>query len=112
MNKLLLSGLLAILVSMPVFAYTQEADAPAAPAEEVAATEVPATDEPVEVGNKICPVSGEKVGGMGDIVKQEHNGKVYNLCCAMCAKDFSKDPEKFAKIADDEVKEEAAPAAN
>lgn len=58
---------------------------------------------PVEVGNKICPVSGEKVGGMGDVVKYEHNGKIYNLCCAMCAKDFKKDPEKYSKIAEDEV---------
>lgn len=57
----------------------------------------------VEVGNKICPVSGEKVGGMGEVVKYEHNGKIYNLCCAMCAKDFKKDPEKYSKIAEDEV---------
>lgn len=58
---------------------------------------------PVEVGNKICPVSGEEVGGMGEVVKYEHNGKIYNLCCAMCAKNFKKDPEKYSKIADDEV---------
>ena len=51
------------------------------------------------VGNKICPVSGEKVGGdMGDPVKVEYKGKVYNLCCTMCAKDFKKDPEKYIKI--------------
>ncbi len=58
----------------------------------------------VEVGNKVCPVSGEKVGQMGDIVKYEYNGKIYNLCCPMCKKDFSKDPEKYRKIAEDEVK--------
>lgn len=33
----------------------------------------------VAVGNKICPVSGEKVGEMGDIVKYEYNGRIYNL---------------------------------
>ena len=58
----------------------------------------------VEVGNKICPVSGEKVGEMGEIIKYEYNGKIYNLCCSMCAKDFKKDPEKYSKIAEDEVK--------
>jgi YHS domain-containing protein len=60
----------------------------------------------VEVGNKICPVSGEKVGGdMGEIVKYEYKGKIYNLCCTMCAKDFKKDPEKYSKIAEEEVKQ-------
>ena len=42
----------------------------------------------VEVGNTLCPVSGEKVGEMGKVVTYEYNGKIYNLCCAMCAKDF------------------------
>lgn len=60
----------------------------------------------VEVGNKICPVSGEKVGEMGEIVKYEYNGKIYNLCCPMCQKDFSKNPEKYSKIAEDEVAKE------
>ena len=58
----------------------------------------------VEVGNKICPVSLEKVGQMGEeIVKIEYKGKIYNLCCSMCKKDFNKNPDKYTKIADDEV---------
>lgn len=48
----------------------------------------------VEVGNKICPVSGEKVV-MGHEGKIEYQGKVYNLCCQMCEKDFKKDPQKY-----------------
>ncbi|OGX06719.1 MAG: hypothetical protein A2Z88_09595 [Omnitrophica WOR_2 bacterium GWA2_47_8] len=51
----------------------------------------------VEVGNKICPVSGEKVGEMGEIIKHEYNGKIYNFCCKMCIKDFKNDPEKYIK---------------
>ena len=62
----------------------------------------------VEVGNKICPVSKEKVGEMGEAVKYEYNGKIYNLCCPMCKKDFAKDPERFSKIAEDEVAAEQA----
>lgn len=61
----------------------------------------------VEVGNKICPVSGEKVGEMGEIIKYEYNGKIYNLCCSMCAKDFKKNPEKYSKIAEEEVQKNA-----
>ena len=58
----------------------------------------------VEVGNKICPVSGEKVEGkMGKGVPYAYNGKIYMMCCGMCNKDFDKDPAKYAKIAEDEV---------
>ncbi len=64
----------------------------------------------VEVGNKICPVSGDKIptpgekGTMGDKpVKYEYNGKIYNLCCKMCVKDFKKNPEKYSGIAEKEV---------
>lgn len=88
-------------------AESKPADVPAeAPASDVAVevpAEAPAAETPVEVGNKICPVSGEKVGEMGEIVKYEYKGKVYNLCCAMCVKDFQNDPEKYSKIADEEM---------
>ena len=66
----------------------------------------------VEVGNKICPVSSDKIpppgekGDMGEAVKYEYNGKIYNLCCKMCIKDFKKNPEKYSKIAKDEVAKE------
>ena len=66
--------------------------------------ETEANSKAVEVGNKICPVSGDKVGEMGDIVKYEYNGKIYNFCCKACVKDFKKDPEKYSKIAEEEVK--------
>ena len=64
------------------------------------------------VGNKICPVSGDKIpvpgekGNMGEAIKYEYNGKIYNLCCKMCGKDFKKNPEKYSKIAEDEVAKE------
>ncbi len=61
----------------------------------------------VEVGNQFCPVSGDKIemnGEMGNPGKFEYHGKIYNLCCPMCAKDFKKDPKKYSKIAEKEVK--------
>lgn len=70
----------------------------------------------VEVGNKICPVSGEEIpapgekGDMGEAVKYEYNGKIYNFCCPMCIKDFKNDPEKYSKVAEDEVKNANAAA--
>ena len=68
-----------------------------------AATAAPT--KPTDVNNKFCPVSGEKikVDDMGGPVTMEHNGKLYHLCCSMCIKDFKKDPDKYSKIADDEV---------
>lgn len=61
--------------------------------------------ESINVGNKICPVSGEEIGGaMGEGVEVEHEGKIYNLCCKMCAKDFKKDPAKYIEIINEELK--------
>ena len=57
----------------------------------------------IEINNKICPVSGEKVGVMEKILKVKHNGKIYQLCCSMCEKDFNKNPDKYTKIAEDEI---------
>lgn len=60
---------------------------------------------PIEVGNKICPVSGEEIGE-GEEYKFEYEGKIYNFCCKMCVKDFKKDPQKYIeKLKEIEEKE-------
>lgn len=70
-----------------------------------------ATEEDIKnlpnVGNKLCPVSGNPVddGSMGEAVKYVYNGKIYNLCCSMCVKDFKKNPEKYSAVAEKEIKE-------
>lgn len=53
--------------------------------------------------NKFCPISGEAVGSMGEPFKIEHEGKTYQLCCGMCAKDFQKDPQKYIEMINQEV---------
>ena len=62
-----------------------------------------------EVGNKFCLISGEKIKA-GKEHKVEYKGKVYNLCCSMCEKDFKKDPEaaieKLETMVQDGGKEE------
>lgn len=70
-------------------------------------------DNPVEgteVGNKICPIEGGEIGKMGPAFKVAHNGKVYSLCCAACAKEFMKDPDGSAKKAEESVSAESAMA--
>lgn len=51
-----------------------------------------ATSGVIEVGNKFCPVSGDKVSGKHFV---EYKGKRYALCCPMCEKDFKKNPAKY-----------------
>jgi YHS domain-containing protein len=101
MNKVTVVALgIFLLGTSLVFAEeTQMAKAPIQDSTRSAATE----DQPVEVGNKICPVSGNPVGEMGPAIKHVYNGKIYNLCCGMCPGTFDKDPAKYVKIADDEV---------
>lgn len=57
----------------------------------------------VNVGNKICPVSGEEIGSMGKAYHVEYEGKIYNLCCKMCSKDFKKNPEKYLEKVQEEL---------
>jgi YHS domain-containing protein len=57
----------------------------------------------VDLGNTVCPVSGDKVGDSK--LTEIYKGKIYHFCCDDCPKDFKKDPEKFAKaVAADPIK--------
>lgn len=42
-----------------------------------------------------CPVSGEKLGGMGDPAKVNYEGRDVSLCCAGCIKKFEAEPQKY-----------------
>ena len=48
-----------------------------------------------------CVVSDEKLGGMGEAVNFQHEGRLVRFCCNGCKKDFQKDPEKFLKKIDE-----------
>ncbi|MBU1862620.1 MAG: YHS domain-containing protein [Candidatus Omnitrophica bacterium] len=59
--------------------------------------------EAVNIGNKICPVSGEKINQ--DLkATYEYEGKIYNFCCAACIDEFKNDPEKYIKKVEEELK--------
>lgn len=53
-----------------------------------------AEQEAVIVGNKTCPVSGEKIEE-GSVVTYEYRGKVYSFCCQGCVEEFKKDPDRY-----------------
>ena len=44
---------------------------------------------------KICSVSDEKLGGMGDPYVFTYQDREIKLCCKDCKKDFDQDPKKF-----------------
>ena len=46
---------------------------------------------------KVCPVSDEKLGDMGDPYVFTHEGREIKLCCKGCLKDFNKDAAKYVK---------------
>lgn len=53
------------------------------------------------IGNKISPVSREKIDGKTK-VKYSYKGKTYNFCCATCVDDFKKDSQKYIKKIEEE----------
>lgn len=70
-------------------------------------SEAKVTDEvlkPKDVGNKICPVTGEKINEKTKAT-YEYEGKIYNFCCAMCIDTFKKDPQKYIKKVEEEIRE-------
>ena len=64
------------------------------------------SEEAVNVGNKICPVSGEKIDEKTKTT-YEYEGKTYNFCCAECIDEFKKDPAKYIKKVDEELQAES-----
>ena len=111
MNIRLFSLITAMIFLSSSYALAQEGmnhDEPMEPIKNIL-QETKTMSQAIEVGNKICPVSNEKIpapgekNSMGEAVQYEYNGKIYNLCCPMCIKDFKKSPEKYSKIAENEV---------
>lgn len=46
-----------------------------------------------------CPISGEELGGMGEPVVREYDGREVRFCCKSCIKKFEADPEAgFKKL--------------
>jgi hypothetical protein len=57
------------------------------------------------VGNTICPVSGQKIGAMGEGTSVVYKGHKVGLCCSGCTKTFMKDPEKYLGKAQKEAEQ-------
>ncbi|HEY1786583.1 MAG TPA: hypothetical protein VGJ73_00430 [Verrucomicrobiae bacterium] len=92
MKKTLLiaSALMAITFALqsPLFAGNQTNSAAATPHTPPPRPDLLAT----------CPVSGDKLGEMGQAYIFVYQGQEVKLCCPDCKKDFDKNPKKYMKL--------------
>jgi hypothetical protein len=98
---------ICLLVALAVFAGCAKEQPKAAPAvpqadEQKTAAELPEglkdlspEDLAAVQKQKVCPVSGEKLGSMGKPVKVTVKGQTIFLCCSGCEDDLKKDPDKY-----------------
>lgn len=56
-----------------------------------------------------CPVSGEKVGTMGEPIVKEYGGREIRFCCAGCPKKFEADPATYLQKVDAAIVKQQTP---
>jgi len=61
-----------------------------------------------ETGQKICPVMKNEVNVK---IFTEYEGRKIYFCCEQCKTEFAKDPKKYVKVVDAELKAIASEAA-
>ena len=57
----------------------------------------------------VCPVSGDKLGSMGDPVVKTYGGREVRFCCGGCIKKFEADKDAYWKKIDKEIIETQLP---
>jgi hypothetical protein len=56
--------------------------------------QLPADEQKLAISQKVCPVSGDPLGGeMGKPYKVTYEGRTFFLCCKSCEKDVRADPK-------------------
>jgi YHS domain-containing protein len=61
-----------------------------------------------EIAQKLCPVMGDPINPE---IYVDYQGRRIYFCCSMCPETFKKDPEKYLKKLDEQMKEAAPQAA-
>lgn len=72
---------------------------PTTPISADAPTTKPADSYPLAV----CPVTGEKLGSMGEPIVKKIDGRTVKFCCGGCVEAFAKDPAKWNKKMDEMI---------
>jgi YHS domain-containing protein len=55
---------------------------------------------------KVCLVTGNALGSMGEPQSLVYKGQEFKFCCAGCPPVFNKDPDKYVKMLAEKVKEQ------
>jgi len=64
-----------------------------------------AEGQAVDAGNKVCPVTQEKIDPQSNLT-YEYQGTIYHFCCPACIPEFKKDPEKYIEVINKEKSSE------
>lgn len=56
-----------------------------------------------------CPISGQKLGSMGDPIVKKYNGREVRLCCGGCVGKFEADPDAAWKKIDESIIKDQLP---
>src|ERR1044071_6796393 len=56
-----------------------------------------------------CPISGEKLGGMGEPIVKEYDGREVRFCCKSCPPKFEKDLAASLATLDAAIVKDQAP---
>ena len=99
-----------ITLSLAVLALSGAAIAFQQPTADKAAPQAPSAQDAQVIAKQlpsypldVCPVSKEKLGGMGEGVNLVQDGRLVRFCCKDCVKDLKKDPAPILKQIDDAV---------
>jgi YHS domain-containing protein len=95
----------AVLAAGSVFLAGCKGEPQTAPAPAKSGSSGAAADAKVAITQKVCPVMG---GEIDPTIYVDYNERRIYFCCAMCPPKFKKDPEKYLKIVDDQLKAAAA----
>ncbi len=109
-KKLILAGIVLFMFGLTTFSFAQMKCAGHSSGGHKHNSSVSTTqtnqEKAVVVGNKVCPVLNEKIDEKLKAT-YEYKGKIYNFCCPACIDEFKKDPGKYIKKVDEELKKES-----
>ena len=103
-----LAALGAIALTPSASAADAEKSAPAAEAKEGEKKAEKKVGDPYTLDS--CPVSGEKLGSMGDPVVYDYQGREIRFCCKACVPKFEAEPEKYIAEIDKKMIEQPVAA--
>ena len=99
--RIIVLCVMAVLIHSGIVLVAEAGDHPGHKGSMAEHNKVEEKSKAVNVGNIICPVSGENVEDMGGGIEREYKGEIYNLCCPGCVDIFKKNPIKYSKIAEE-----------